>query len=78
MQSRLVVVPLDGSGAQVVATGLFMEPAWSPDGTSIAYLTEMPDGLSHLYVVHADGTERKQLTRGNVRDVLPEWRPRLR
>jgi len=49
-------------------------PAWSPDGTTIAYTNgSWPD--SHIWVMDADGTNKKQLTFGIPRDSGPCWSP---
>jgi tricorn protease len=42
-------------------------PSWSPDGKRLAYWTRG----SHLYIVNADGRQRRRLTRG----IDPVWSP---
>lgn len=44
-------------------------PAWSPDGTRIAYHTDRG-----IYVMNADGSGARRLTRG-PRDFSPAWSP---
>ena len=52
------------------------EPAWSPDHTRIAFVRESHNGLSYtLWVMRANGTFQKQLTRGNRVDSTPSWSP---
>ena len=52
-------------------------PAWSPDGTQIAYTRgrRNDDGhwFSHIYVVNADGTGRTKVSKGDVWDAQPSW-----
>jgi WD40-like Beta Propeller Repeat len=46
-------------------TGENHSPSWSPDGTRIVF-SSARDDLSHLYVIHADGTQEAQLTNYQV------------
>lgn len=66
--SRLVN-PLPGSGQ--VAT----QPAWSPDGRRLVYAVGL-NGRSHLWVMNADGSGKRQLTRHEIADDYePTWSP---
>jgi TolB protein len=50
-------------------------PAWSPDGRRIAFMTLM-DGVPDVYVMNADGSAKRNLTRSPRRfDVLVGWAP---
>lgn len=55
--------------------------AWSPDGRQIAYVdgesvpSGQPSRIGGLFVMDADGDNRRRLTRGNV-DTDPAWSPR--
>ena len=44
-----------------------LAPAWSPDGTRIAYLEANGDEFPGIYVMHADGTNGRKL----VENVFP-------
>ena len=48
-------------------------PAWSPDGRKIAF-TYVKEGGFNVYVMNADGSGVKQLTRGGF-DNWPVWSP---
>jgi TolB protein len=55
-------------------------PAWSPDGTQIAYTgtgdVEIEDPtLEEIYVMNGDGGHVQQLTKNAVPDVSPAWSP---
>ncbi len=66
------VVDADGRNARSLTQGQEGEnrsPAWSPDGTHIAFLG---DGL---WVMDADGRNRRALTRRGHRDDFPAWAP---
>jgi TolB protein len=56
--------------------GLFFElqPAWSPDGESIAFVSKR-DGRLHIYVMNADGSDTRRLTGGPDEDSRPSWSP---
>jgi Tol biopolymer transport system component len=47
-------------------------PAWSPDGSKIAYVTRPEDDI---VVMDANGTNRTALTSGAGGDALPAWAP---
>ena len=50
-------------------------PAWSPDGRRIAFATNR-DGQQEIYVMNADGSDQRRLTRAPRRDdILPRWSP---
>ena len=50
------------------------EPAWSPDGTRIAFWSNR-DGGKEIYVMDADGSNVKRLTNNLADDVNPSWSP---
>ena len=56
-----------------------MEPAWSPDGSRIAFLSDHPesDGSFYIkvYTITADGTELKNLTHDGINAASPIWSP---
>src|SRR5207253_162530 len=51
-----------------------LEPAWSPDGTKIAFATNR-DGNYELYIINPDGTGVTRLTSNTVSDREPSWQP---
>src|SRR2546425_746704 len=62
------------------------EPAWSPDGTKIAFSTSRdldpaclqdPNGFCNyeIYVMNADGSNQTRLTHESLPDVAPAWSP---
>jgi Tol biopolymer transport system component len=56
--------------------GLFyqIEPAWSPDGTKIAFASRR-GGSFDIYVMDADGTGTVRLTTTKQHDNHPSWSP---
>jgi TolB protein len=51
-------------------------PIWSPDGQRISYVVHSwPDGPSQVYVMNADGSGQRNLTREWGLDVFPLWSP---
>ena len=57
-----------------------MSPAWSPDGTHVAFAgqvgtREEDQRLTEIYVMRADGTDRRRLTSNEAFDGSPTWSP---
>lgn len=57
-----------------------MSPAWSPDGTHIAFAAQIgtreeDQRLTEIYVMRADGTDRRRLTTNESLDGSPSWSP---
>ena len=70
----------DGSGRTQLTDGEREEgPAWSPDGSRIAYIGISSDSTSHVFVMNADGSGQTPLTSlGRQSDFLspvPAWSP---
>src|SRR5205814_1770405 len=63
-------------GDPATPSGLFFElqPAWSPSGGSIAFVSKRT-GHFHVYVVGAAGSGFRQLTNGPDDDTGPAWSP---
>jgi Tol biopolymer transport system component len=75
----LFVAQLDGSDAVRVNDGASVawNPEWSPDGTQIAY-TGRTNGVLDIWLVNADGTNRRQLTHVVTDEgeaQVPAWSP---
>ena len=56
------------------APGQSFLPAWSPDGTRLAF-TSTRDGNSELYVMNRDGSGLRRLTNSPAIDSTPTWSP---
>jgi uncharacterized repeat protein (TIGR01451 family) len=70
----ICVVAPDGSGQTQLAVGGW--PAWSPDGTKLAFSRgDSGTGTAHIFVMNADGTGVAQLTSTSLADFFPAWSP---
>jgi len=71
-QERLTAAEGDPSSPQ----GLFfqIEPAWSPDGRQIAFVSKRR-GSFDVYVMNADGTGTRRLTSTSGDEGHPTWSP---
>jgi len=69
---RVIVRKLEGAVERILTYG--MMPAWSPDGSRIAY--SLFNGESwDLWIADAKSGNRTQLTRSNGSDVCASWSP---
>jgi TolB protein len=65
-------VGANGRGRRLLVRNA-LEPAWSPDGTSLAYASLGPN--VDVYVADADGRHPRRLTHGLGVDGTPTWSP---
>jgi len=71
-EQRLTDADVDASTPQGL---LFQtEPAWSPDGSTIAFASKR-SGTSDLYAMSADGSGTRRLTSTKDDDGQPAWSP---
>ena len=63
--TRITIVPRSGEAARVVVNpevGVAGKPAWSPDGSQLAYLFETPTSPADLWLVASGGGAPRRLT----------------
>ena len=51
-----------------------LRPRWSPDGTRVAFHSDL-EGANDVYVVNADGTNLRRITDHPGEDFDPAWMP---
>jgi Tol biopolymer transport system component len=86
----MYLVNVDGSGLRELLnnSSVAPEPAWSPDGQYLAFLSNdlIPGAInishttqnqisSQIYIVDADGSNIRQLTQGSGNRSHPTWSP---
>ncbi len=78
---------VDGEARQVTeiavsSNAAIVSPAWSPDGTRIAFATIVepqkaeavhPVGQQDIWTINSDGTDRRRLTDGSATNLTPFW-----
>src|SRR6476469_10986446 len=80
--NRIYKMNADGSNqVPFFATHLDVEsyPAWSPDGTKLAFVSRANNGRQEIYVANADGSTPIRLTTdpdaSDLNDIGPTWSP---
>jgi len=70
---RLMVGRRDGTPVHPIATtmrNLYFDPSWSPDGRQIAFA-----GEERIWVIGANGSDQRAVTREGVESSQPAWQP---
>jgi Tol biopolymer transport system component len=70
------VMNADGTDAHQITSGNNdYDPAWAPNGARIAFASYRQGRTGEIYVVNADGSALRRLTRDTVDDQSPDWQP---
>jgi Tol biopolymer transport system component len=74
--AEIFVMDPDGSNVTQLTSNAVgdVQPAWSPDGTKIAFASARGDD-GEIVVMDADGSNEVQLTSNGVPDAYPAWSP---
>ena len=70
-----VIFSIDPDGSGLTALGPGFSPAWSPDGTKIAFSYLDNSRFSQVFVMNADGSGRRQVTTTQPGGSNPTWSP---
>ncbi|WP_217913379.1 TolB family protein [Miltoncostaea marina] len=63
-------------GTPITTLGTNSDPAWSPDGLRIAFIsTRGPGGTADVWVMNADGSDQRRLTQESADASAPSWSP---
>lgn len=71
---RLVSLNPDGTAAAVLSYAHDTDPAWSPDGASLA-VSSRDSGNGDIVVLSPDGRQRRQITTSASPEIHPAWSP---
>ena len=74
--SEIMIMKADGSEIRNVSKDPYFDgwPAWSPDGTRIAFSSNRTDTYQ-IYVINADGSDPQRVVESPYTDVRPQWLP---
>jgi imidazolonepropionase-like amidohydrolase/Tol biopolymer transport system component len=70
----IYLLPMQGGEARAIAGGVAwsMQPRFSPDGSAIAYTSDAGGG-NNIWLMQADGEDKRQLTHENFRLLNNPW-----
>ncbi len=74
MLGSAVPVASQQANAEPLSRIVDYEPAWSPDGRRVAFISNRTGALK-LWTMAADGSDPRQLTQGPDEDDAPAWSP---
>ena len=64
----------DESGSNEFQTYDF-DPAWSPDGSKLAFVSNREGGSFEIFTMNADGSNVQRLTDNAIEEGQPKWSP---
>ena len=76
--AHISTIRADGRGFKRITSGAYdYDPAWSPDGTRIAFASDRGHDVPNVYVMDADGKNVVRLTDSSGRggSYAPTWSP---
>ena len=75
--SDLWITTLDGKNRRILTrdAGLQYDPAWSPDGRQIAYISGQGYRAHELYIMDSNGKNKRRLTKNEALELLPAFSP---
>ncbi|WP_437587489.1 hypothetical protein [Sorangium sp. So ce1000] len=76
-QWDIFIMNSSGTNPQNITKSTWKEddPAWSPDGQTLAYASDRDGSHMHIYLMNADGSNQRQLVSGPLWEEHPSWSP---
>jgi Tol biopolymer transport system component len=75
---QIILINKDGFKKEITdatKSTYFEHPSWSPDGSKIAFSSGHGDCPYSIWVMNADGSEKKKITNERFCDFFPSWSP---
>jgi Tfp pilus assembly protein FimT len=74
--NQIYTISPRGTGLKkLTSSGKNYDPVWNPAGTEIAYEHEAPAGVRNIWVMNANGTNKRQWTNTGATWGSPAWSP---
>jgi hypothetical protein len=72
---RIIVMNLEGKGLEAIesSNAFLFGPAWSPDGTHLAWSRSAGAFIADIFTSLPDGSDRRQVTRTPANEINVDW-----
>jgi Tol biopolymer transport system component len=72
---NIYLIGLQGESEVPITLGEGQSAAWSPDGSQVAFVDYTSNDQTEIFIMNADGSDRRQVTKSQNSSRDPAWSP---